>query len=162
MALSNLSLALRLRFEYLGYLDDLQEAIEFGERAVQRTGVADPREREARTIALLNLSQCYRRRFEHAGNADDLHSAEKFTELASGASVGSTGQSPQPQPTPKGWRRGADSSMVVWLARIGEFQITLKAQRRTVASDGVTSARRPRGRARSGRRVRRGTRSART
>jgi tetratricopeptide (TPR) repeat protein len=69
--LSNLSNALRRRYERLGTLDDLDRAVQASRRAVEEAAADHP----ARAKHLSNLALALRMRYEHLGEPRDLDQA---------------------------------------------------------------------------------------
>ncbi|MGX6747264.1 CHAT domain-containing protein [Streptomyces xantholiticus] len=76
--LSELSLALRERYERSGVLDDLEQAVILGEQAVGVTPDGDPN----RAGRLSNLGNRYRQRYQRTGVLDDLERAVEVGQRA--------------------------------------------------------------------------------
>ncbi|KAI0032992.1 CHAT domain-containing protein [Vararia minispora EC-137] len=71
MCLNNLGVALKVRFDRLGQLNDLEQAISLGQRAVDLTPDSHP-DKPGR---LMNLGSALSDRFDHLGQLDDLEQA---------------------------------------------------------------------------------------
>jgi hypothetical protein len=84
--LTNLSLALRRRSEISANPADVESAVVFGRKAVERTGPRDP----ARTSRLLNLGLALAGRYRHSGDRDDRDEAVRIAQQLAerGAPIG--------------------------------------------------------------------------